>query len=156
MKKDDLTAYTELFIKCGSEEYIPSPEAHSPLYIRLYSALLNGNKPEFLSIDDVACLPESTLEDMNYRSTTPFDRYLMANYISPFELSYPLPIPKEELKYQCLNQYLCLKYGKTSHEPDSFKTDRAFKDVLSLFPKKNIEIALGQKRRKSTALAFSN
>ncbi|WP_129736888.1 hypothetical protein [Alteromonas sp. 76-1] len=153
MKKDDLTAYTELFIKCGSEEYIPSPQAYSPLYIRLYSALLKGDKPEFLSIDDIAFLPESTLEDMSYSSTNSFDRYLMANYISPFELSYPLPIPKEDLKYQYLNQYLCLKYGKTSQESDSFKTDRAFKDVLSLFPKKHRD-SFGSKENKKYRSSF--
>lgn len=137
MNKDNLIAYTELFIKCGSEEYIPSPQLYSPLYIRLYDALLNGEEPELLSIDDIASLPESTLEDINNCSTNPFDRYLMANYISPFELSYPLPLPEENLKLQCLNQYLCLKYNKASLESDSFNPDRAFKDVLSLFPKKH-------------------
>lgn len=137
MNKDDLIAYTELFIKCGSEEYIPTPQAYSPLYIRLYSALLSQHEPELLGIDgidSIEYLPESTLEDINNRTNSPFDRYLMANYISPFELSYPLPIPEEDLRYQRLNQYLCFRYNKASEEPDSFKQDRAFKDVLSLFP----------------------
>lgn len=153
MNKDDLIAYTELFIKCGSEEYIPSPQVYSPLYIRLYNALLSRDEPVLLSIDDIASLPESTLEDINNRSTNSFDRYLMANYISPFELSYPLPIPEEDLKYQRLNQYLCLRYNKTSQESDSFKTDRAFKDVLSLFPIKHRD-TLGSKDNKKYRSSF--
>ncbi|MGF1713608.1 hypothetical protein L4D08_01700 [Photobacterium chitinilyticum] len=153
MKKEDLMAYTELFIKCGSEEYIPCPQAYSPLYIRLYNALLSQHEPELLGIDCIESLPESTLEDINNRSTNPFDRYLMANYISPFELSYPLPIPEEDLKYQRLNQYLCFRYNKASQEPDNFKQDRAFKDVLSLFPIKHRE-TLGSKDNKKYLSSF--
>lgn len=153
MNKDDLTAYTELFIKCGSEEYIPNPQAYSPLYIKLYNALLNQQEPELLGIDGIESLPESTLEDINYCSTNPFDRYLMANYISPFELSYPLPIPEEDLKYQRLNQYLCHRYNKASQESDSFKQDRAFKDVLSLFPIKHRD-TFGSKDNKKYRSSF--
>lgn len=153
MNKDDLIAYTELFIKCGSEEYIPSPQAYSPLYIRLYNALLSQHEPELLGIDRIESLPESTVEDINNRSTNPFDRYLMANYISPFELSYPLPIPEEDLKYQRLNQYLCLRYNKASQEADSFKQDRAFKDVLSLFPIKHRD-TFGAKDNKKYRSSF--
>ncbi|MEZ8040998.1 hypothetical protein ACED25_15500 [Vibrio sp. 1F263] len=154
MNKDDLNAYTELFIKCSSsEEYIPNPQAYSPLYIQLYNALLNKQEPELLGIGSIESLPESTLEDINCRSTNPFDRYLMANYISPFELSYPLPIPEEDLKYQRLNQYLCHRYNKASQESDSFKQDRAFKDVLSLFPVKHRD-TFGAKDNKKYRSSF--
>lgn len=140
MNKDDLITYTELFIKCSSQEYIPSPQVYSPLYIRLYNALINKGDPELLGTCDINSLPESTLEDINNHSTNSFDRYLMANYMSPFELSYPLPIPNKELTHQRLNEYLCFKYNKDSKEPDSFKYDRAFKDVLSLFPVRHRDV----------------
>lgn len=134
MNKEDLTTYTKIFIEFGSHEYIPTPQIYSPLYVQLYDALLSKNEPKILGIDSLESLPDSTLEDINNHSTNSFDRFLMACYVSPFELSYPLPICEEDLKYQKLNQYLYLTYNKKSSEYDSFKQERAIKDVLSLFP----------------------
>lgn len=152
MKKEDLTTYTEIFIEYGSDEYIPSPQAYSPLYLQLYGALLSKNEPKILGIDSLESLPYSTLEDINNRSTNPFDRYLMACYVSPFELSYPLSIPEEDLTYQRLNQYLCFRYNKASSESDSLKQDRVINDVLSLFPARHRDTfwSKGNKKYRSS------
>lgn len=136
MDKSELSAYVENFITCSGDGYIPSPQAYSPLYVRLYGALISGKEPGILGGRLLSELSESTIDDINYNSTNTFDRYLMACYMSPFELSYPLEITDDDLRKQKLINYLCAAYGKASSDLDSLKMDRTVKELMRCIPER--------------------
>jgi hypothetical protein len=130
----DLTEYIGLSIDKNDTSYIPAPQLYPPLYNKLYDSLLKGEEPEILFNQKLSELPDHVIESIQECSNS-FDRYLIACFLSPFELSHPMPIPDDKLNEKELHNFLHERYGKASNEKETIKVSRLRNDVLELFPK---------------------
>jgi len=128
--KEKIRKYTEFFVDIDENQYVIMPMMFSPLYCHLYTCLLKNKEPvaPFECNHDINVI---TADMMNCNNT--FDRYLIALYSSPYELSYPIPLTNEQATETNVIKYLNDNYGVYSTERDSFNFGRDNKEILEIF-----------------------
>ncbi|MBE8232642.1 MAG: hypothetical protein HAW67_02820 [Endozoicomonadaceae bacterium] len=129
IRKEELESYAQQFLVCGCDEFVVSPQLYSPLYTKLYDALLKGEEPNVPSYFD-----EQALSSEMNKCHNSFDRYLVAIYNSRFELANPLPLNSKQMSQEALMDYLVKRYGKASSDKYSYNKDRVIKDILTILP----------------------